>query len=128
MRRLQRACGQKKIDKTETIVKNLRVTKHPKNRRYISLASNDDATHANVDQVIEDDEYEQQLFDDIAEIFFQQQYKLDSLQAAEQLQVFSDACQSIVKHKFIELNLDEMSQYIGIFTIQSLEYYSRALR
>jgi len=112
----------KKIIKTEKYRQKYMRYQAPKKSNSISLASNDDAIR-DVDQVIEVDEYEQQLFDDIAEIFFQQQYKLDSLQAAEQLQeVFLRRMPVNCKTQIRQLDLNEWSIYWSFYN-QSLEYY-----
>ena len=112
----------KKIIKTEKYRQKYTRYQAPKKSKNISLASNDDAIR-DVDQVIEVDEYEQQLFDDIAEIFFQQQYKLDSLQAAEQLQeVFLRRMPVNCKTQIRQLDLNEWSIYWSFYN-QSLEYY-----
>ena len=112
----------KKILKTEKYRQKYTRYQAPEKSNSISLASNDDAIRQ-VDQVIEVDEYEQQLFDDIAEIFFQQQYKLDSLQAAEQLQeVFLRRMPVNCKTQIRQLDLNEWSIYWSFYN-QSLEYY-----
>ncbi|WP_180113774.1 hypothetical protein [Acinetobacter sp. YH12063] len=112
----------KKIIKTEKYRQKYTRYQAQKKSNSISLASNDDAIRQ-VDQVIEVDEYEQQLFDDIAEIFFQQQYKLDSLQAAEQLQeVFLRRMPVNCKTQIRQLDLNEWSIYWSFYN-QSLEYY-----
>ncbi|WP_180048766.1 hypothetical protein [Acinetobacter sp. YH12144] len=112
----------KKIIKTEKYRQKYTRYQAPKKSKSISLASNDDAIR-DVDHVIEVDEYEQQLFDDIAEIFFQQQYKLDSLQVAEQLQeVFLRRMPVNCKTQIRQLDLNEWSIYWSFYN-QSLEYY-----
>lgn len=112
----------KKIYKTERYRQDYTRYQAPKRSKSTSKVSASEATRE-VEETVEVDEYEQQLFDDIAALFFQEKYVLDSQAAAEQLQAdFLRKMPVNCKTQIRQLDLGEWSIYWNFYN-QSLEYY-----
>lgn len=113
----------KKILKTEKYRKKYIRYQAPERVGGVSLNTDQVSDHREILPTVEVDEYEQQLFDDIAAIFFQQKYSLDSQAAAEQLQAdFLRKMPVNCKTQIRQLELGEWSIYWNFYH-QSLEYY-----
>ncbi len=112
----------KKIYKTERYRQRYTRYQAPKRSKSTSKVSASEAARE-VEETVEVDEYEQQLFDDIAALFFQQKYVLDSQATAEQLQAdFLRKMPVNCKTQIRQLDLGEWSIYWNFYN-QSLEYY-----
>ncbi|NWK74731.1 hypothetical protein HYG93_10635 [Acinetobacter sp. SwsAc6] len=109
----------KKIVKKQRYVERLKRYQAPEKLANISAQSagqNDSITH-----VV--DEYEQQLFDDVASMFCEQHYEVSTLDEAKALQAeilrkMPVTCKTQIR----ALDLDEYSIYWNFYE-QSLEYY-----
>lgn len=113
----------KKVLKTEKYRKKYSAYQAPERAKNVSLNVDDASCDRELVQTVEVDEYEQQLFDDIAAIFFQKKYRIESQAEAEQLQAdFLRKMPVCCKTQIRQLDLGEWSIYWTFYN-QSLEYY-----